>query len=223
MEGCNMRTTNLHALGLSHVSKTYGQGQSRVQVLNDINLSADVGELVWIRGESGSGKSSLIRIAGLLSKPTSGSVLVDGCAAWASSNDYKLRHDRIGVVFQYSNLLQNLTVYENVSIALHQSDNARVVDILQSWGLDSVSERLGKEVSGGQAQRVALCRALINNPKVLLLDEPTSGLDPDNAALVMKELLRAKNENRLTIIASHDARMETVASRVLTMKGGRLV
>lgn len=210
-------------LELAGVSKGYGRGGSRVRVLTDIDLAVAAGESVLVRGESGSGKSSLIRIAGLLSRPDTGTVRLAGEEVSASGSGARVRRENIGLVFQQSNLLPDLTVHDNVAIAAVHPDHDRVAALLDSWGLTEIARRHGKEVSGGQAQRVALCRALLNDPRVLLADEPTSGLDPANGQRVMAELVRARDAGRAIVTASHDPRMAEIADRVITMEGGRIV
>lgn len=210
-------------LALNGVSKSYGKPGARVHVLRDVTLTVEAGETIWLRGESGSGKSSLLRVAGLLSTPDSGTVQINGNAVTASSSAHRVRRQQVGLVFQHGNLLPDLTVADNIAIASTRSSQERVEAMLRDWGLAEIAGRRGKEVSGGQAQRVALCRALINDPVVLLADEPTAGLDPANGEMVLAELSRARAKGRAIVVASHDPAVAKIADRTLTMKDGQVV
>jgi ABC-type lipoprotein export system ATPase subunit len=210
-------------LELTDVSKGYQSGSRRSQVLTEVSLTLAAGEAVWLRGESGSGKSSLVRVAGLLSAPDSGRVRILGADADSGSGSARLRRSSIGVVFQHSNLLPELTVRENVSLAAPHADQAEVERRLDRWGLAALLDAPAKTVSGGEAQRVAFCRALLNDPDLLLADEPTSGLDATNAAVVLEHIDAARREGRAVLVASHDPRFEDVCDRTVSLAGGRVV
>jgi ABC-type lipoprotein export system ATPase subunit len=211
------------ALELESVSKSYTRSGTRTRVLRNVTLALRRGEAVWLRGESGSGKSSLVRVAGLLSVPDSGQVRVLGALTHPGNAAARLRRSSIGVVFQHSNLLPELTVAENVALASPRADKAEVLCRLDRWGLGRLVDAPAKTVSGGEAQRVAFCRALLNDPDILLADEPTSGLDAANAAVVLEHLDAARREGRTVLVASHDTRFDGVCDRTVSIAGGRLV
>ena len=207
---------------LDGVSKTYGRGPGQVQVLRDVTLSVSMGETVWLRGPSGSGKSALLRVAGLLSRADTGRVLLDG-RDMTRSDGADLRRRKIGFVFQHSNLLPDLTIAQNVLVAGRNLPKDVVHERLAAFGLDAIADRLAKQVSGGEAQRAALCRALINDPVLVLVDEPTSGLDAANADLVRTQLELLRSQGRAVLIASHDPLTDALADRVVDVCEGRLV
>ncbi len=216
-------TAGPYALEVENVSKSYTLAGTRTRVLKNVSLILHPGEAVWLRGESGSGKSSLVRIAGLLSAPDSGQVRVLGADPRPGPGAARLRRRSIGVVFQHSNLLPELTVAENVALAAPRADRAEVVKRLDRWGLARLVDVPAKTVSGGEAQRVAFCRALLNDPEILLADEPTSGLDATNAAVVLEHIDAARQAGRAILVASHDARFEGVCDRIVSIERGRVV
>ncbi len=211
------------AVGIDAVSKFYGSGASKLQVLEDVSFVVAQGEIVWLRGESGAGKSSLLRIAGLLAEPSSGSVAILGERVTSRKMATDLRRRSIGFVFQSSNLLPDLTVVQNIALAARCSSETQIAAQLEDFGLSGIAERTGKQISGGEAQRVALCRALINAPAVLLADEPTSGLDQTNAEIVRRGIKQASLAGCGVVIASHDAHSEGICDRTVEMKDGRIV
>lgn len=163
-------------------------------------------------------------MGGLLSSADTGEVYLDGQRASARGASHGLRRYKVGMVFQQINILAELSVLDNLVVAAASSaTRADLLARLKAWGLDELGGRLGKQLSGGQAQRVAFCRALINDPVLLLADEPTSGLDETNAGRVFESLREARDHGRAIVGASHDARMAQVADRVIDMKDGRLV
>lgn len=210
-------------LALNGVSKSYGHHSTRVHVLRSVTINVEAGQTVWLRGESGSGKSSLLRVAGLLSTPDSGTVEICGAVVTAAGSAHRVRRQQVGLVFQHGNLLPDLTVADNIAIASSKPSEQKINTVLQGWGLAEIAGRKGKEISGGQAQRVAICRALINDPVVLLADEPTAGLDPANGEKVLAELSRARSNGRAIVVASHDPAVEKIADRILMMKDGQVV
>ncbi|PID97058.1 MAG: ABC transporter ATP-binding protein [Actinomycetales bacterium] len=211
------------AVDIDGVDKFYGSGASTIRVLKDVSFHAARGEVVWLRGQSGAGKSSLLRIAGLLSEPSSGSVSILGKQVTSRKMATELRRRSIGIVFQSSNLLPDLTVVQNIALAAGCNSETRIVAQLEAFGLGGIAERSAKQISGGEAQRVALCRALTNAPAVLLADEPTSGLDQTNADIVRMGIKQASLEGCAVVIASHDAHSESVCDRTIEMKDGRIV
>lgn len=203
-----------------------------LQVLSDINLRVQRGEIAVIIGGSGTGKTTLLRIIIGLLRPNEGAVLVDGqnIAALSSSELHKARA-KWGMVFQYSALLDSLNVLENVTLPLQEHEKlsskelqARGIEMLESLDLHGTEARYPNELSGGMRKRVALARALIRRPSLIVYDEPASGLDPLTARLVDELILKTRERFGVTsIVISHDmAQAATLADRVYLLDKGRV-
>ncbi len=213
---------------LDHVSKSYETG---VPALNDISLTIDEGEFVFIVGNSGSGKSTFLKLLTKELEPSSGLITVNG------TNLKKLRHRKIpyyrrniGMVYQDFRLLKDRNVYENVAFAqrvIEQSTRSikRKVPIMLSMvGLAAKYRSNPKQLSGGEQQRVAIARALINEPKILLADEPTGNLDTDNAWDIMKLLDEINQKGTTVVVVTHNLEIvEAMKKRVITLKKGVLM
>ena len=218
-------------LELRHVSKLYGEGPAQVQALQDINLSVEAGELVAVMGPSGSGKSSLLTIAGSLEEPTSGQVLIgdQALATMSSADRARLRRRSIGYVFQDFNLLAGLTAVENVALPLEldgvTARKARTAGLkaLDDLGLAETASRFPDELSGGERQRVAIARAVVGNRQLLLADEPSGALDSVNGEAVMRLLRAACHRGVATVVVTHDAQLASWADRVVFIRDGRLI
>jgi putative ABC transport system ATP-binding protein len=211
--------------------KIYGNGETAVTALADASLDIFPGEVTLIQGPSGSGKTTLISILGLVLKPTSGEVWLEGRnVAGLGERDLPARRARnFGFVFQGFNLFSALTALENVAVALEMK-GARVMDrrgearrLLELVGMSARTHHLPEDLSGGQKQRVAIARALVGNPPIILGDEPTAALDTATALSVM-ELLRelATVHGRAVAIVTHDHRLERFADRVVRVEDGRI-
>jgi putative ABC transport system ATP-binding protein len=218
-------------LELRNISKSYGAGSTLVHALLDVSLSVDRGVLVAVMGPSGSGKSSLLTIAGSLEEPTSGEVVIDGesLASMSHNDKARLRRRTIGYVFQDFNLLAGLTALENVSLPLELDDMpARRARTLAMAALENVglAERAGHfpdELSGGERQRVAIARAVVGERHLLLADEPSGALDSANGEAVMKMIRGACKQGVAAVVVTHDAHLASWADRVVFLKDGRIV
>jgi putative ABC transport system ATP-binding protein len=218
-------------LELRHVSKLYGEGPAQVQALQDICLTVEAGELVAVMGPSGSGKSSLLTIAGSLEEPTSGQVLIGGqaLATMSSAARARLRRRSIGYVFQDFNLLAGLTAVENVALPLEldgvtaRKARAAGLKALDDLGLAETASRFPDELSGGERQRVAIARAVVGNRQLLLADEPSGALDSVNGEAVMRLLRAACHRGVATVVVTHDAQLASWADRVVFIRDGRLI
>ena len=219
-------------LELRQTTKTYGEGSAAVHALRSIDLQAAAGELVAIMGPSGSGKSSLLTIAGSLEEASSGEVLIDGVdLAGLSRNDKAaLRRRTIGFVFQDFNLLPGLTAAENVSMPLEldgtpaRKARVRALEVLGELGLTDRAEHFPDDLSGGERQRVAIARALVGDDRRLLLaDEPTGALDSVNSEAVMRLLRQICAEGAAGVVVTHDAQLASWANRVVFLRDGRVV
>ena len=218
-------------LELREVSKVYGTGPAQVHALRGVNLSVRSGELVAVMGPSGSGKSSLLTIAGSLEEPTSGQVLVLGTDLTHLSPNARarLRRRLIGYVFQDFNLLAGFTALENVSVPLEldgtSAKAARVagMDALAELGLADRAQHFPDELSGGERQRVAIARAVVGDRRLLLADEPTGALDSVNAEAVMQLMLAICRRGIAGVVVTHDPRMASHADRVVSLRDGRII
>lgn len=212
---------------LHNVSKNY----NGLEILKGVNLSVEEGEFISIRGKSGVGKTTLLRIIGLLESPDAGDVRILGRAANELSDHEKskLRLKAIGFIFQFFNLIPTLTVLENIELPLalagvkKQERLKRAKELLQYFGLSDLAERFPETLSGGEKQRIAVIRALINNPKIILADEPTSSIDEENSKLLIKLLEKINTEKKVTILlTTTDLYEKLPTTRDYTLKDGHL-
>jgi len=210
------------------LTKIYGEAETKVTALDNVSFSIKKGEFVLIIGSSGSGKSTLLNMVGLLDRPTEGRVLVDGFdTSDLTDNEISaFRNKKLGFVFQFSNLLADLTVLENVllpsQIQFDSTTNNRAKEILEKVGLKDQLFKRANKISGGQAQRAAIARGLVNNPTIVLADEPTGNLDSvtaKNVVEVMKKM--AKDLEQTFIIVTHERAQFGDVDRVITIKDGR--
>ena len=210
------------------MSKIYGEAETEVRALDNVSFSVKKGEFVLVIGSSGSGKSTLLNMIGLLDRPTEGRVLVDGFdTSDLTDNEISaFRNEKLGFVFQFSNLLADLTVLENVllpsQIQFDSTTNNRAKEILEKVGLKDQLFKRANKISGGQAQRAAIARGLVNNPTVVLADEPTGNLDSvtaKNVVEVMKKM--AKDLGQTFIVVTHERAQFGDVDRVITIKDGR--
>lgn len=199
--------------------------------LNDIHLKIAKGDLVFVTGVSGAGKSSLLKLVYADLLPTRGQILIDGQnIARLSPRQISYLRRSIGIVFQDFKLLPRRTVFENVAITLEvlgwskREITGKVSAILKQLGIDHRMHHLPPRLSGGEQQRVALARALVNDPKILLADEPTGNLDEENTNQIMRYFREANIRGTTVLVASHDRRIiDTTARRVITLEKGSLV
>jgi putative ABC transport system ATP-binding protein len=217
-------------LQVEHVTKRFGSGETEVVAVNDVTLSVPPGELVLIMGPSGSGKSTLLMMLGALLKPSEGVISVDGLEVSGLSErqlpDVRLRH--FGFIFQDFNLLSALNVEDNVAIAAEltglgrSAARSRASALLAELGLGHRLHFSPEKLSGGEKQRVAIARSLVNDPTLILADEPTANLDSSHGRETMR-LLRniARERGRSVVIVSHDARIKEIADRVLWLEDGQ--
>lgn len=219
------------ALSLVAVSKAYGTGSARVPVLHDISLSAPAGDFLAIVGPSGSGKSTLLNLIGLLDRPDSGEIRLDGLpvAFQSPAEAARLRNRMIGFVFQSFQLLPRLTAWENVALPLlyrgapRAERRRRALAALEDLGLADRVDHRPSALSGGQCQRVALARALVGEPRLILADEPTGSLDTATGATVM-DMLRDLNARLGTtvVMVTHDPNLAARCASQIEIRDGRI-
>lgn len=220
-----------NVLELKSVIKSYRQGKQNLEVLTGVNLEIKTGDIIALVGQSGAGKSTMLQIAGLLDKPTSGKVILDGINVSKVSDDIRtnLRRDYVGFVYQYHNLLSDFSALENVMLPMIIANKDKKIArdracmLLEKMHLTHRLNHRPAELSGGEQQRVAIARALSNSPKLLLADEPTGNLDPNTAEDVFETLLDVIKETGLSaLIATHNMELATKMNRQLRLKDGNL-
>ena len=220
------------ALELRNVTRTYRSGETDLQILRGINLTLQPGEITALVAPSGTGKSTLLHLAGLLERPTTGQVLIAGQDAGTLDDPARtaIRRDQIGFVYQFHHLLGEFTALENVMLPLMIANTPRpqaaerARTLLASVGLAARASHLPGKLSGGEQQRVAIARALANDPKLILADEPTGNLDVATSAIVFDELLAiVRTHGTAALIATHNPDLAARMDRTVTLREGKAV
>lgn len=217
-------------LSVRNLSKTYMQGKIPVHALTDVSFGVEKGEFLSIVGPSGSGKSTLLSMIGLLDKPTSGSVFIDGVEVTRAkeSEAPRIRREKIGFIFQHFNLMPTLTAFENVDIAMRfaripkSRRKERAIELLAQMGLFDRMRHKPSELSGGEQQRVAIARALANHPAIILADEPTGEVDTKTRDMIVKILKELSEKGQTILVVTHDIAVSSRTSRIITMRDGRI-
>ncbi len=219
------------SLEIKNVRKSYGCDDTLISVLQDVNLSINPGEIVALMAPSGAGKSTLLHIVGLLDKPTSGEIVINGQSTQDLSSDKLayIRAQSLGFVYQFHHLLPEFNSIENIvlpQLLLNVPENKAIQkarETLAHFGLEKRALHRPNQLSGGEQQRVAIARALANNPQILLADEPTGNLDLQTGDLVFNELLSlVKNTGLSCLIATHNEALAKRMDKILTIKDGKL-
>jgi putative ABC transport system ATP-binding protein len=212
------------------ISKQYGKGDAAVTALKEVSFTIDAGEFVAVMGESGSGKSTLLSIVGTLNSPTSGRLLVDDVDVYALGKDKRadFRRESIGFVFQNFNLISYLTLAENVMLPLatlrekRAKKRAMALGALERVGLSQKVDRLPGQISGGEQERVAIARAIVGRPPIILADEPTGNLDSKTGKEIMGIINGLNSEGMTIIMVTHNSDYAAYANRVLRVSDGVL-
>lgn len=216
---------------IKDVCKSFGEKDNRTQVLNNVSLSVGKGEFISLMGASGSGKSTLLYLLGGLDTPDSGEIFLDGrdISQMRDRELSKLRREGMGFVFQFFNLVQNLTVEDNILLPLVMDGKSpkkyrdRLDNILETVGLSDKRGSYPNRLSGGQQQRCAIARAVIYEPKILLADEPTGNLDSKSGTEIMELFSRINKENGITILmVAHSSECAAYSDRVITLSDGQI-
>ena len=215
------------AIKAQHITKTYTVNRRVLKVLDDVSLTVETGEFLVITGSSGSGKTTLLTLLSGLDHPSSGKVFIDNRDITRASEDElaPLRNNIIGYVFQSFYLVPSMTAIENIMFPAELRGDTqaphRAMELLKHVGLEDRADNLPSQLSGGEKQRVALCRAMINRPKVLFADEPTGNLDSKNGELILQQLIDLKTKHGATLIlVTHNPSISKAADRVVTLKDG---
>ncbi len=212
---------------IKNLSKNYN---SKTRVLKNLSFNFKAGKTYALTGPSGSGKSTLLNLISLIDKPSSGSIKIDNINTNFTSNNTndKIRSNKIGIVYQDKNLLSDFTILENVylaRLAINGNKNKALYEakyLLEKVGLVKRINHFPSQISGGEAQRVAISRAIINSPKIILADEPTGSLDTKNAKLIFKLLLQHKINNRTIIFATHNRYFANMADCKIELIDGKM-
>ena len=214
-------------IDIKQLTKTFIDGNKKLNVLKDINLQIEEGSIVTIKGPSGSGKSTLLSIIGTLDSADSGEFSINGKKIQDELNIDKLRNKSIGFVFQFHNLIAELTLEENVSlpkmIAKEKIDKNQINKLFDYFDLKDRMKSFPNDLSGGEKQRVAVMRAIINNPSVIIADEPTGNLDKENVLKMISLFQKLNTEKKLTIIiATHDENVFDIGHKKYQLVDGYL-
>lgn len=218
------------AVRVEDVVKRVRDGATRRTVIDGVSFEIAQGEVVIVRGPSGSGKTTLLALVGAMLSPTSGEVHLDGepTSRLRETHRAEVRRRKVGFLFQDLQLLDGLTAVQNVLLpcvpdGVNADDEKRARALLEQRGLGAVAAQRAKSLSGGEKQRVALCRALLRDPKLLVLDEPTAHLDDAHANKIAADLAALAKEGRAVLVATHDARITTgLDARILDLVAGKL-
>jgi len=214
---------------LNNISKTF-DNQKKINVLKNLNFSFKKGKIYSLSGPSGSGKSTLLNLISLIDRPSSGNIKVDNQTINHNKNEVidKIRSNNIGIVYQEKNLLPDFTAIENVCLAsLAANNNHKIakqesLKIIQKVGLKDRINHFPSELSGGELQRIAISRAIVNKPRIILADEPTGSLDHENANQIFNLLFKLKNNDRVIIFATHNRFFANKADYKISLSNGKI-
>jgi putative ABC transport system ATP-binding protein len=217
-------------LRVENLTKIYGTGRTAVKAVDNVSFNLSRGELILLMGPSGSGKTTLLTLVSGLLRPTSGTIYIDSISIsnLTQKELAKIRMNKIGFIFQHFNLLSSLTALENVMVpfviqGIKVSDaRRRAKALLVEFGLEDRLDHKPKDLSGGEQQRVAVARAMVTNPDIIIADEPTANLDSKKGKDVMELIYKKVKEGRGALIASHDPRILDFADGILYMEDGKL-
>ena len=220
----------MNILKIENLKKVYGSGETEVKALDDISFQVEEGEFIAIIGPSGSGKSTLLHSIAGLEKPTSGKVYFYDKDIYKMSKKELtiLRRQKIGIIYQFYNLIPTLNVEENITLPIEldrkKIDTKKLDEIIKFLGLKKRKKHLPNELSGGQQQKVAIGRALMINPTIILADEPTGNLDSKSSEEIMKVLKKANKDYKQTIIMiTHNLEIAKLADRIIKIEDGKII
>ena len=219
-----------HVIEIKNLYKSYGKGENKITVLDDVSLKVGYGEFIAVLGPSGSGKTTLMNLLGLIDTIDSGSYILDGIdIKKQSENVYaKIRNEKISFVFQRFNLIPKYNAMYNVALPLllsgksYRAAKKKSIETLTKVGLSDRWKHRPNELSGGQQQRVAIARALVGNCPIILADEPTGALDQKTGTEILDFLTELKNEGKTIILITHDASIAKRADRIINVRDGKI-
>ncbi len=221
---------SLETLALKKIYKNFYQGESQIEILKDLNFKVLSGQTISIIGESGVGKSTLLNIASLLEDFDSGEIYISGKKISKQDDYAKIRLQNLGFIYQDHSLFSEFNSYENVAVPLimqgihKQLAVEKAIDFLKTLGLGHRIENLPGELSGGEKQRIAIARAMINNPKIILADEPTGNLDPKNSTLIRDFFLEVvKEQNSSLVVVTHNLELASKMDKAFKLENKTLI
>ena len=205
--------------------KTYGEGEGLMHALNDVSITVYEHDFLVILGGSGCGKSTFLNMIGAIDKVSSGQIIVNGRDICKLSDKglTLYRRNEVGFVYQFFNLINDITVFQNVTLAPGSRDKERASKLLKRVGLLEKKDKFPRQLSGGQQQRVAIARALNKNSDILLCDEPTGALDDVSGKAVLKLLEDIHNDGKTIVLVTHTREIAQMANRIITMKNGKVI
>lgn len=219
----------MHILEAENIKKTYSIGEQHIPVLDNVSLTVASGEFLVVEGSSGSGKTTLLSLLSGLDKPTAGRIFIEGKDITDINEDdlAPLRNEIFGFVFQSFHLVPSLSALENVmfpaELRMDKDAQTKASHLLNRVGLYPRRDNLPHQLSGGEKQRVAMCRALINNPKIIFADEPTGNLDSENGKAILELLLEFHSERQTTLVlVTHNLDIANMADRMIILQDGRI-
>ena len=219
----------MEILKVEHIKKVYGKGEAEVVAVNDVSFEAEEGEFIAIIGPSGSGKSTILHIVAGLEKPNSGKVYFYGKNMYEMNKKELtiLRREKIGIIYQFYNLIPTLNVEENITLPIEldkkKVDRKKLDEITKFLNINNRRKHLPNELSGGQQQKVAIARALMIEPSIILADEPTGNLDSNSSEEIIQLLKKANKEYKKTIIMiTHNLQIANQANRIIQIKDGKI-
>ena len=219
----------MEILKVEHIKKVYGKGEAEVVAVNDVSFEVEEGEFIAIIGPSGSGKSTILHIVAGLEKPTSGKVYFYGKNMYEMNKKELtiLRREKIGIIYQFYNLIPTLNVEENITLPIEldkkKVDRKKLDEITKFLNINNRRKHLPNELSGGQQQKVAIARALMIEPSIILADEPTGNLDSNSSEEIIQLLKKANKEYKKTIIMiTHNLQIANQADRIIEIKDGKI-
>ena len=220
----------MELLKVEELCKVYGKGENEVRAVDGVSFSVPKGQMVAIVGASGSGKSTLLHMIGVVDRPTSGKIWLDGQDVFQQNNRELaiFRRRQVGLIYQFYNLIPVLTAEENITLPIlmdgRKPDSTHLDKILDMLGLKERRNHLPSQMSGGQQQRVSIGRALFTSPQVILADEPTGNLDSKNSVEIMELLRRSNRElKQTTLIITHDEKIAEQCDRIIVLSDGKII
>jgi putative ABC transport system ATP-binding protein len=221
----------MNIIELQKVTKIYKLDEVEVVGVKDVDLKIKKGEFVCIMGPSGSGKSTLLHLIGCLDKPTYGKIFIDGIDISKMTEDElaEIRKNKIGFVFQFFNLYPTLNVLENVELPMIIAEKdkeyrrKRAIELLKIVGMEKFKDHFPSELSGGQRQKIAIARALANDPPIILADEPTGNLDSKSGKEVMEIFKKLHEEGKTIVVVTHNKEVAEYSERIIYMKDGKVI
>jgi putative ABC transport system ATP-binding protein len=221
----------MNIIELQKVTKIYKLDEVEVVGVKDVDLKIKKGEFVCIMGPSGSGKSTLLHLIGCLDKPTYGKIFIDGIDVSKMSEDElaEIRKNKIGFVFQFFNLYPTLNALENVELPMIIAEKdkeyrrKRAMELLKIVGMEKFKDHFPSELSGGQRQKIAIARALANDPPIILADEPTGNLDSKSGKEVMEIFKKLHEEGRTIVVVTHNKEVAEYSERIIYLKDGKVI